>query len=160
MVQAPWPLSNNEQQQAMLQEEKNQTVVEEDTKTPFRGCLKSFSSRCVWCRGYLQGKTQQGSWRFPGCDGTFGARCGLAGRLLLMCPACAGARSATQPMEGQGNPVWKEVRKDSLQYPFALSSDFASSFPQTVPFILALKKKSSRLKVSFIIFLRFKKFKP
>lgn len=48
------------------------------TKTPFRGYLKSFSSRGVWCRGYLWGTTQQGSWRFPGCDGTFGAKSGLA----------------------------------------------------------------------------------
>jgi len=74
MVLVPWPSISNEQQQDKLQEEKSKTRVEVGYKTPTRGSPKSFSSRCVWSRGYSGGAMWQGFGRFPGLDGTYGAR--------------------------------------------------------------------------------------
>lgn len=128
MVQAPWHLSSNEQQQAVLQGAQNKAVVEVRYKNTLQGIPEVIQLKGCVVQGICEGQHNRDPGGFLGVMALLEQRVGLQWRLLLMCPACIGARKCYMAMGCQGNPVGQEVRKHSLRYPFALSSDFAPSF--------------------------------
>lgn len=92
MVQAPWPLSSNEQQQAMLQGEKNITVVEVGYKNTLQGIPGVIQLKvCVVQRIFVR-QHNRDPGGFLGVMALLEQGVGLQWRLLLMCPACASAR--------------------------------------------------------------------
>lgn len=58
MVQAPWPLSSNEQQQAVLQGAKNKTLVEVRYKNTLQGISEVIQLKgCVVQRVFVRDNT-------------------------------------------------------------------------------------------------------
>lgn len=126
MVRAPWPLSSNEQQAGHAPKEWRKW----GTKTPQEDPWSHSAQGVCGAEGICEGQHSRDPRGFLGVMALLEQGVGLQWRLLLMCPAWTCARKCCIAHGCQGNPVCKEVRRESLQYPFALSSDFASSFIQ------------------------------